>query len=73
MSKRAIAFLVAGVLAVGGGAAALASSLGGSDNSSVHKMSNGQTMTGTMSGSHTMSDGSMMSGDSMSNMHDSDK
>ena len=68
MSKRAIALLVAGVLAVGGGAAALAASLGGSDNPSVHTMSNGQTMTGTMSGSHTMSDGSMMSGGSMSGM-----
>ena len=73
MSKKALAALVAGVLVVGGGAAALGASLGGSDNSTVHTMPNGQTMTGTMSGSHTMSDGTTMSGDSMSGMHDSGK
>ena len=71
MSKKALAVLIAGVLAVAGGAAALAASIGGSDNQTVHTMPNGQTMTGHMSGSHTMSDGSMMSGDSMSDMHDS--
>ena len=58
MSKKALAVLVAGVLAVAGGAAALAASLGGSDNN--------QTV-------HTMPNGHTMSGDSMSDMHDSGK
>lgn len=74
MSRKALGFLIAGVLAVGGGAAAIAASSGG-DDKPVHTMSNGQTMTGTMSGSDTMTmtDGSTMPSDSMSGMDDSQK
>ena len=56
MSKKALGILIAAVVAIGGGAAAIAASSGGGD-SNVHKMSNGQPMTG----------------DSMSGMQGSDK
>ena len=68
MSKKALAYLAAGVIAIGGGAAAVATAVGGDDGGPTHTMQNGQTM----SGSHMMSDGSSMDRD-MSSMHDSDK
>ena len=47
MTKRGLVILIVAVLAVGGAAVAIASSIGGSgEQSSVHVMPNGQTMEG---------------------------
>ena len=64
MTRRGLIILMVAVLAVGFAAAAIASSIGGSDESTTHVMPNGQTMEGGtmddsgMSGSG-MDDGSM--------------
>ena len=69
MDKRLLAVLATGVLAVGGGAAALA--LVGSEAQPVHEMSNGQMHTGTMpTDAHTMGNGSSMDRDALSDLHD---
>lgn len=53
MTKRGLIILVVAVLAVGFAAAAIASSMGGSDEAARHAMPNGQTMEG-----ESMDDGS---------------
>ena len=63
MTKRALTILIVAVLVVGGATAAIASSLGGSENSPTHVMPGGQPMNGESM--HTMSDGQTMSGSEM--------
>lgn len=47
MTKRALAVLIAVVVAVGAGAAVIASSIGGSDAPPTHTMDDGKTMDGS--------------------------
>lgn len=64
MTKRALTILVIALLLVGGTTAAIATTIGGSDGSSVtHVMPNGMTMNDD--GMHTMADGETMSGSQM--------
>lgn len=61
MTKRGLTILIVAVLAVGGGAAVIAVSVGGSsDTPAVHTMGNGQMMQGSgMSGGSTGGPGAM--------------
>ena len=77
MTKRGLVILVVAVLAVGGAAVAIASSIGGSgEQSSVHVMPNGQTMEGESMNSsspmpttqHQMPNGKTMDGSGGSGM-----
>ena len=54
MTKRSLTILIVAVLVIGFAAAAIASSMGGSDEAATHVMPNGQTMEG-----QGMDDGSM--------------
>jgi hypothetical protein len=69
MTKRGLIILIVAVLAVGFGTAAIASSIGGSEDQPVHTLPNGQTHTGEMPPTqHQMPDGEMMPGSDGSGM-----
>lgn len=66
MTKRALAALITAVVVVGFAAAVIASTVGGSDKPSVHTMSGGKPMTGTMTTpTHQMGNGETMTGEQM--------
>ena len=69
MTKRSLTILIVALVLIAGATVAIASSVGGSNDTAQHMMPGGGTMTGeTMTGTDGMPGGESMDGSSMDGM-----